>query len=88
MTKLAPDWVRTSDPVIRSPARYRWTMAPADPYCGSNAQRDNEYIHLHLFIPITFHIKIILYFFYKMRGGGEMLSPYYYCGIQVAHYAR
>ena len=22
MTKLAPDWVRTSDPVIRSPARY------------------------------------------------------------------
>ena len=29
MTKLAPEWVRTSDPVIRSPARYRWTMAPA-----------------------------------------------------------
>ena len=24
MTKLAPEWVRTSDPVIRSPARYRW----------------------------------------------------------------
>ena len=29
MTKLAPEWVRTSDPVIRSSARYRWTMAPA-----------------------------------------------------------
>ena len=29
MTKLAPDWLRTSDPVIRSPARYRWTTAPA-----------------------------------------------------------
>ena len=29
MTKLAPEWVRTSDPVIRSPACYRWTMAPA-----------------------------------------------------------
>ena len=29
MTKLAPEWIRTSDPVIRSPARYRWTMAPA-----------------------------------------------------------
>ena len=29
MTKLAPEWVRTSDPVIRSPAHYRWTMAPA-----------------------------------------------------------
>ena len=28
MTKLAPEWVRTSDPVIRSPARYRWTTAP------------------------------------------------------------
>ena len=29
MTKLAPEWVRTSDPVIRSPACYRWTTAPA-----------------------------------------------------------
>ena len=29
MTKLAPEWVRTIDPVIRSPARYRWTTAPA-----------------------------------------------------------
>ena len=29
MTKLAPKWVRTRDPVIRSPARYRWTTAPA-----------------------------------------------------------
>ena len=28
MTKLAHEWVRTSDPVIRSPARYRWTTAP------------------------------------------------------------
>ena len=27
MTKLAPECVRTSDPVIRSPARYRWTKA-------------------------------------------------------------
>ena len=29
MTKLAAEWVRTNDPVIRSPARYRWTTAPA-----------------------------------------------------------
>ena len=29
MTKLAHEWVQTNDPVIRSPARYRWTMAPA-----------------------------------------------------------
>ena len=28
MTKLAPEWVRTSDPVIRTSARYRWTTAP------------------------------------------------------------
>ena len=30
MTKLPPEWVRTSDSVIRSPARYHWTTAPAD----------------------------------------------------------
>ena len=29
MTKLAPEWVGSSDPVIRSPARYRWTTTPA-----------------------------------------------------------
>ena len=29
MTKLATEWVRTSDPVIRSTARYCWTTAPA-----------------------------------------------------------
>ena len=29
MTKLAPEWVQTSDPVIRSPARYHRTTAPA-----------------------------------------------------------
>ena len=39
MTKLAPEWVRTSDPVIRSPARYRWTMAPA---CLTH-QAESEY---------------------------------------------
>ena len=36
MTKLAPEWVRTSDPVIRSPARYRWTTAPAWEECGGD----------------------------------------------------
>ena len=38
MTKLAPEWVRTSDPVIRSPARYRWTTAPATPEVIKNAK--------------------------------------------------
>ena len=36
MTKLAPEWVRTSDPVIRSPARYCWTTAPASVGDGTN----------------------------------------------------
>ena len=35
MTKFAPEWVRTSDPVIRSPVRYRWTTAPADGHCDN-----------------------------------------------------
>ena len=29
MMKHAPEWVQTSDPVIRSPAHYLWTTAPA-----------------------------------------------------------
>ena len=29
MMKHAPEWVRTCDPVIRSPVRYRYTTAPA-----------------------------------------------------------
>ena len=35
MTKLAPEWVRTSDPVIRSPARYRWAVMKPEkaPHC-------------------------------------------------------
>ena len=37
MTKLAPEWVRTSDPVIRSPARYRWTTA----HNGNRLRQDN-----------------------------------------------
>ena len=41
MTKLAPEWVRTSDPVIRSPARYRWTTAPAAKLGQADAG-DNE----------------------------------------------
>ena len=37
MTKLVPEWIRTSDPVIRSPACYRWTTAPA--IVGQEKQR-------------------------------------------------
>ena len=36
MTKLAPEWVRTSDQVIRSPVRYLCTTAPADSLSWTN----------------------------------------------------
>ena len=42
MTKLAPEWVRTSDPVIRSPAGYRWTTAPAS---ARRLEYKHTYIH-------------------------------------------
>ena len=42
MTKLAPEWVRTSDPVIRSPARYRWTTAPANGNEGGCGVKEKE----------------------------------------------
>ena len=45
MTKLAPEWVRTIDPVIRSPARYRWTTAPAVYEIRKNGH--TNYTHIH-----------------------------------------
>ena len=45
MTKLAPEWVRTTDPVIRSPARYRWTTAPA--ICYMWEPRDRVLANAH-----------------------------------------
>ena len=54
MTKLAPEWVRTSDPVIRSPARYRWTTAPAlDLVEGTLSGGGYETIQLHKFQAAT-----------------------------------
>ena len=44
MTKLAPEWVRTSDPVIRSPARYRWTAAPATEQLSAWEQIMNDHL--------------------------------------------
>ena len=50
MTKLAPEWIRTSDPVIRSPARYRWTTAPAH-YPEEVIQDRTEYLgYIYFFI--------------------------------------
>ena len=44
LTKLAPEWVRTSDPVIRSPARYRWTTAPAHEHVQDESMGESECI--------------------------------------------
>ena len=46
MTNLAPEWVRTSDPVIRSPARYRWTTAPANMLIGMTMGQLDDYTFL------------------------------------------
>ena len=56
MTKLAPEWVRTSDPVIRSPARYRWTTAPA--------------FLIRLYQGVWFHCVLILISLDRERQGG------------------
>ena len=46
MTKLAPEWVRNSDPVIRSPALYRWTTAPAYSYLyGAKDHKSLVWLH-------------------------------------------
>ena len=39
MTKLAPEWVRTSDPVIRSPARIQGVVAIEYLDINPNARR-------------------------------------------------
>ena len=51
MTKLAPEWVQTSDPVIRSPARYRWATAPAE------HEQEQTYIQNYIYIDITLYIQ-------------------------------
>ena len=68
MTKLAPEWVRTNDPVIKSPARYRWTTAPAHYFAGTNrswgmhrlpsytSRFPNASYGVKLFIPSLMHI--------------------------------
>ena len=42
MTKLAPEWVRISDPVIKSPARYRWTMVDESQRISPNLRGSNR----------------------------------------------
>ena len=47
MTKLAPEWVRTNDPVIRSPAVACWATAtaPAPEQLGSNPGQGSKGIN-------------------------------------------
>ena len=59
MSKLAPEWVRTNDPVIRSPARYRWTTAPASIYIRLNIgyfmSRTEHVIFGHLYVVLIYN---------------------------------
>ena len=56
MTKLAPGWVRTIDPMIKSPARYRWTTAPA-PCLKIRRLRQNWLIYIiYVVVPVTKHL--------------------------------
>ena len=57
MTKLAPEWIRNSDPVIRSPARYRWTTAPASTiFCNESDDDDNAYVKFMKIFTDIFYI--------------------------------
>ena len=51
--KLAPEWVRTSDPVIRSPARYRWTTASANYSFGINFQNPIANLDIQRYLSLT-----------------------------------
>ena len=70
MTKLAPEWVRTGDPVIRSPARYRWTTAPTvvtsrDIFCLGGFKTYMFYFcdMQHSFVYLPFRILIAGWFY-------------------------
>ena len=52
MMKHAPEWVRTSNPVIRSPAHYRWTTAPAYILCLNIACDCVCIIYIYLYMNI------------------------------------
>ena len=57
MTKFAPEWVRTSDPVIRSPARYRWGTAPAENTSEGGGNHENQGIYLYYKVVSTEMLK-------------------------------
>ena len=61
MTKLAPEWVRTIDPVIRSPARYRWTTAPAVLVEEEEYQLQNINYKLQYMIFLVMHFQGSIY---------------------------
>ena len=69
MTKLAPEWVRTSDPVIRSPARYRWTTAPAQRYVQNIICIKKQILQRS-----RPQKAIILLFMYMLQGPRNMLK--------------
>ena len=90
MTKLAPEWVRTIDPVIRSPARYRWTTAPTLLYIGTLPWRMPTYMYMvcfHCFgyidlgpITVMFHNAAIIISIYSFLTIGPHLTQLW-CNI-------
>ena len=75
MTKLAPEWVRTSDPVIRRPARYRWTTAPAPFKIRDDISTFVEGEFEWLFIEATImKMKIIIGEIYRTPGSNANTS--------------
>ena len=74
MTKLAPEWVRTSDPLIRSPARYHWTTAPA--------LYTYIYIYIYIYIYTHTHTHIYVNDIYMWRSRAEYVCRVVYYWVQ------
>ena len=77
MTNLAPEWVRTSDPVIRSPARYRWTTAPAQISVEETyIMKERKYIHINTNNSRSKRLILV-----DMNSS----DPYINIGVQILH---
>ena len=71
MTKLAPEWVRTSDTVIRRPARYRWTTAPANYRNPNVTDKDAYAIETYHHLRVIYNTIAVPYEYIGGGGGGK-----------------
>ena len=85
MTKLAPEWVRTSDPVIRSPARYRWTTAPAAWISLTALSRINDSGLLAWIIPtaLSWGLILLIMIRHKYNSARYMYSSLDACSVNI-----